>query len=305
MFKAAGIFFAVMFMFGGAIFADSGTSGWTIFKKAQSTRFKGISSVAVVHGDFSGSLYNPALLGVRNQKEIFFVSETGLSEDKLGALLYGMPLKSGMVSGGFAYYDAGNVELNWMDGVELKSETVNAQKDIMGFVSYGRQYSSKLYAGASLKIATSEIAQRKSALAGAVDVGVVYVPVSNMPVSLSVQNVGIATKFVEKENPLPTSVYIGSGYYHTEKKSYFISAGGITSNLSDNTIIPEAGIEYGYDFFSMNVGYRFGVQEAAAHVGIGVHWNNMEFGYAFTPSTYLNPMHRFSISMKLGNLRKS
>jgi len=282
-------------------YASFGKSGWTIFRKAQSAKFKCMTTVTAVRGDLSGVFYNPAVLGTNNQREIFFISELGFTEDKFGGLVYGEPLKNGMLTGGVVYYDAGKMELNWLEGDELKTENVIAQQDILGLLSYGHKFSEQMFGGATLKLATSRIAERELSLAYCGDLGIFYLPIKNVSVSVAVQNLGSSTKFIEKKNPLPTSGYIGSGYFYKLGNYYFIPGVGATYNLEDKELIPEAGIEFGYDFVSLNVGYRFNVEEANLHFGLGVNWKNIDFGYAYIPGLYLDTTHRASIGYRFGS----
>ncbi|MEW6557135.1 MAG: carboxypeptidase regulatory-like domain-containing protein [Elusimicrobiota bacterium] len=283
------------------LYASFGKSGWTIFRKVSSAKFKCMTTIVAVRGDLSGVFYNPAVLGTNTQREIFFLSELGFTEDKLGGLVYGEPLSNGMLAGGVAYYDAGKMELNWLEGDELKTENVIAQQDILGLVSYGHKLTEQMFLGATVKIATSRIAERKSSVAYCGDLGAFYLPVENLSVSVSAQNLGSSTKFIEKKNPLPTSAYLGSGYsYLLSPISYLLPGLGITYNFSDEEIIPEAGFELGYNIVSLNVGYRFNVKEANLHFGLGLNWKNIDFGYAFIPGMYLDTTHRVSIGYRFG-----
>ena len=142
----------VMSLFVVLACADVGTSGWDIFSKIHSAQFSGISSAAPSHADISGALYNPAILGTINERELTFSSEQGLADDVFGSLIYGEPLHNGMIAAGFAYYDAGVAELNWLDnnGV-LNTQNVTAERDMMGFVSFQHQASKLLSWGVNLK----------------------------------------------------------------------------------------------------------------------------------------------------------
>ena len=288
----------------GVSFGDTGTSGWTIFRKIASAQPKSIAAIMPLQGDLSGVLYNPAALGGRRKSELFFVSESGLADDRLGAALYSFPAGDGTLAAGFAYYDAGMMELNWLEGGQLVSDSVSAQKDMLGVISYGRRFTGRLALGASMKIASSEIAQRSSALSGAIDAGLIYEAAKNVPVSVAVQNVGIATKFVDKENPLPTAVYFGGGYRQAARNSYVLSGVGVTYNITDATLVPDAGIELGYDFISVNLGYRLANSDAALHCGLGLKAGVIEFGYAFSPAAYLNSAHRFNVTYKFAPAKK-
>ncbi|MEW6557550.1 MAG: hypothetical protein AB1349_09375 [Elusimicrobiota bacterium] len=297
------LIFSFTFLIFNYLYASFGRSGWIIFRKAQSSKFKGLTTVGAIRGDLSGVFYNPAVLGTNNQREIFFISELGFAEDKFGGFVYGEPLKNGMISGGIVYYDAGKIELNWLEDGELKTnEEIIAQRDLLGILSYGHKFSDDLFSGASLKLATSKIIERESAFAYAGDLGIFYLPLKNFSVSAAAQNLGSSTKFIDDKNSLPTSAYLGSGYlYYLSPVVYCLSGAGATYNFTDKKLIPEIGFEFGCDFVSINVGYRFNIDEANLHFGLGVTYKNIDFGYAYIPGIYLNTTHRVSIGYRFGS----
>jgi hypothetical protein len=278
--------------------ADFGKSGWPIFKKAQAANSRGIVSSFGTYGSLSGIFYNPALLAARDRREAFLFSESGMVGDTLGGALYSEPLRNGAIAGGLVGYDAGSIELNWIENGELKTQNASAQRDLLGIVSYGRRLRSDLFVGGSIKAATSQIAERNSANAFAADIGAAYVSPKGLTVSAALQNVGTSTKFVEKENPLPTSVYAGAGYTTKIKNYNLLTGAGVTYNMVDDRYTPEVGAELRYQFISMNVGYRFNMQEQVLTLGLGVKFDNIEVGYAYVPGIYLGATHRMNVSYK-------
>lgn len=287
-----------MFGLSATGFAEVGKSGWMIFKKAQGVNTRGVTSVSSEFGSLPGMLYNPALLGSRTTREAFFMTESGFAGDKLGGLLYGQPLKNGMIAGGLIGYDAGTIELNWMENGALKTQNANAQRDLLGIVSYGYRAKSDLLVGGSLKLATSQLAERSSANAFAADVGVMYMPKEHLALSAAIQNIGISTKFVEKANPLPLSAYFGANYAVKIKDYHLLPGIGVTYNAVDGTIAPEIGMELRYNVISMSVGYKFDRTESALQLGLGINWKNIEFSYAYVPGIYLDTTHRLNVSYK-------
>ena len=284
------------------MYADFGKSGWTIFQKAQSVRSAAITSATPVTGDLSGVFYNPAVLGTDTQQEIFFLSEIGASEDKLGGFVYGMPLKSGMLSVGAVYFDAGQMELNWLDaGGNLLSENVTSQRDMLGIISYGHKFSGSFYSGLSLKVATSEIAERDSSLAYAGDLGVLFMPAEKLNIAAAIQNIGSSTKFLSESNPLPTAGYIGGSYVFDSGKLRIVPAAGVIYNLTDKETSPEVGAEIGYGLLSLNAGYRLNADESNLLIGFILNLRNIDIGYAYIPGQYLNATHRVNIGLKFEN----
>jgi hypothetical protein len=275
-----------------------GKSGWPIFRKAEAVNTRGITANTPAYSSMLGLFYNPALLGSKYQREVFLISESGFAGDRLGGLIYGEPTKKGMISGGIIGYDAGTIELNWMENGELMSQNASAQRDLMGILSYGYRYRPNLYLGASVKAATSNIAERASANAFAADLGALYLPSDKTYVSASVQNLGTSTKFINEENPLPTSGYLGGGYTAKIKDYKLLTGAGVTYNFVDQKAIPEVGVEMRYSFISMSLGYRFNMEESVMQMGLGINWNNIEFGYAYVPGIYLDSTHRVNVSYR-------
>ncbi|MCK5218582.1 fibronectin type III domain-containing protein [bacterium] len=281
--------------------AEAGKSGWPIFKKVQTASFKGTAALSPVDGNVSGVLYNPALLGTVYQPTMLLTSELGLAEDKLGGLFYYMPWNKSVFAGGLTYYNAGSIELNWLDDNTLQSETVNAQQDFMCQVSYAYRQHKSFWAGISLKLASSELIQRATAMALAVDVGLAVRPIDQWVLSLALQNMGFSTPYQDQEVPLPSSFYLGSGYLFQGSDWHALPGVSLTYNWVDTTVLPELGIELKYNIALVNVGYRMNTEEAKLHLGLGVQWHNLEINYSFIPGIFLDPTHCISAAWRFGD----
>jgi len=287
-------------LFGG----DTGKTGWSIFRKARSAKFKPVTvtPVMAVRGDLSGVFYNPAVLAMNIRREIFFLSELGMVDDMFGGAVYGHPLKDSAVAGGFVFYDAGTMELNWFENGKITSEEVSAQRDILGIISYGRKMSRVFCMGGTVKLAASRLFERASANAFAFDLGGLYLPAKYPRLSITgaIQNIGTSSKFIEKANPLPSTMFIGAGYFQDSRKGYFVSPGfDLTYIVSESRIIPEIGLEAGCDPYSINLGYRFS-DEANWHIGFTLLKKNYDIAYAFLPGVNLDSTHRISIGYRFG-----
>ncbi|MFH1378734.1 MAG: hypothetical protein ABII23_00515 [bacterium] len=283
----------------GSLFADFGKSGWIIFRKTQSPRFKALTAAMPITGDLSGMLYNPAITATAPSKEIFFLSELGFTDDVLGGLLYSHPLSKGALAGGLIHYDAGEMELNWIDGTQLKNKTVTAQQDTLAVVSYGRQvFLDNLYTGINLKCASSNIAETKDVTASALDWGLLYAPLSRLFVSLSANNFGSASAFVDKKESLPSSIYGGAGYAMAFKGFDLTLGAGTNYLINESETVSLVGFEVGYGAVSFNTGYIINREEANMHFGIGITYRRFDFSYAFIPGVYFDPTQRISLGCK-------
>jgi hypothetical protein len=293
------LFLLSLICFSRSIYAAAGSSGWTIFNRIQSSQFKALSVTSPGYSDLSGVLYNPAMAGTLSSRQLLFVSELGFTDDKIGAVLAGTPVGKGMISLGAGYYDAGAVELNWIENGGVMTQNVSLETDTLGLVSFEYPVLPNLYAGATLKGATSVIAQRSTASAYAGDVGLFYLPLPNLTLSLALQNYGSSTKFIDQANPLPTANYIGMGYVWKRGNFYLLTGADITNNIQDNEEFPEAGMEIGYNNISMNFGYSFNsVDQSNVHTGVQFVISNFTIGYAYSPGVYLGPTQSVTIGYK-------
>lgn len=296
---AATIFSSVMV---ASAQADFGTAGWGIFSEVQSSQFSGISTTAQSNGDIAGMLYNPAMLGMTHSREISFVSQQGIDSDMFGSVMYTEPLKNNsMLGASVAYYDAGSVELNWLNNGVLNTNTVSAEKDMMGVVTFEHQPCKNLSLGISLKAASSELAQQYTAYAYAVDAGLMYLPIDNLSISLAIQNLGTSTKFIDQANPLPTGVYGGVGYTFHAHSLYILPMVGFTYLTTDQESVPEAGVEIGCGCISVNAGYRNFPGESNTQIGMKIVWGSYTFGYAFLPGTNLDTVQRLSVGYRFNS----
>jgi hypothetical protein len=244
------------------------------------------------------------MLGTLKESELAFSSEQGLDEDMLSSVMYGHRLDKGVIAAGFAYYDAGKAELNWLDGNGvLNTQNVAAEKDMMGVVSFEHIVNSKLSWGISLKGASSTLAERQEAYAFAADAGLLLLLSPNLSLSFAAQNLGTSTKFISVANPLPTAGYAGCGYIMHFGPAYMLSTVGATYFINDTITVPEAGIELGSGPISINAGYSGYEGEANTQIGIKLKLKSLVFGYAFLPSTNLNSVQRMSISYRFKTTR--
>lgn len=306
MFKISKKKMSILFIFSfflittNIIFSSTG-SGWLIFKKTQSPKPRSLTTVAAIRrGDISGVIYNPSILSTLEFKEVFTIAELGIVNDSLFGIIYGHPLEKSGLSVGFINYNLGREKLYYIESNEEKSYDVNLQNDFLGFVSYGRKIYDNLSIGATAKIATTKIIEQINSLAYAIDIGGIYF-YRNIGVSFAIQNLGKSGKFLEKEEKLPTSIYLSLGnsgelpYF----SNYFYGVGfDIAYLLEDSKLVPGIGVEINRTPLSIFLGYKINVEEGFLNFGLAVNIKNFEIGYTYIPSIFLNSSHRLSLGFK-------
>jgi hypothetical protein len=69
--------------------------------------------------------------------------------------------------------------------------------------------------------------------------------------------------------------------------------------IKEERMIPSVAVEYVMGPMSLNVGYRFNVDEQPLQMGLGLATKVFDFGYAYIPSVNLNATHRVSLGWKV------
>ena len=297
------IILCMIFTLSSFMFSQKGTTGWWIFRRPQSAKPKPVTTVAAVRGDLSGVLYNPSILATIQQREVFILTELGLAEDSFGGVLYGQPLKIAQRAGvciGAVYYNTGKETLYYIQDGQEKSKDVTLQQDILSILSYGQRLTNNIFAGATFKFANSNIAETKSANAYACDIGVIFLaPIEGLVLSLAGQNLGSSTKFINRAEDLPMSVWCGTSYFRNIAKNSYLCVGfELPYIIKEKRTIPSVGVEYSIGQFAVNFGYRFGAEDALFHAGVGFSTAHFDLGYAFIPATYLSHTHRFTFGFR-------
>jgi hypothetical protein len=297
------LFYFLTFLFSYSLYAKVGSTGWIIFRKAQSPKPKPVTSVAAIRGDLSGVLYNPSVLATIEQREIFTIAEVGLTEDKIAAVIYGQPLgKIQALSVGILTYNAGKMSLYWIEDGQEKEREVNAQNDFLGIISYGRKITDKLHIGATTKFATSNIAETSSAMAYAIDLGLSYYLTNNLVVSAAGQNLGFSTKFLDKDEKLPASIWTAVGYSGVisslGQNFYYVVGADIPYIIDEQRIAPSIGVEVGRLPISIFFGYRINVEEGVFNIGLLFIHEKFDISYSYIPATYLSQVHRLSLGFR-------
>lgn len=296
------LFFGLMFVFAVSVFGDAGKTGWWILRRPQSTKPKPITAVASVRGDLSGVFYNPSILCTVTQRELFFMTELGLASDTFGGFVYGMPLKEGSGAAvGLVYYDAGKTTLNWMENGALNEASVSMQKDMLLTASYGRQLNRAILLGATLKAASSNIAELRSSTALCLDLGCMWFSgiAGGLVFSLAAQNIGSASKFIDKADELPLSIWAGCSYSMSLGAGRHLGIGvDLPYIVSEQRAVPVLGVEYGLGKFSANLGYKLGMEDSALQIGFNFYKEKYDIGYSLSPSLHLSYSHRLSVGYR-------
>lgn len=285
----------------GPVFAGNANPGWVIFEKTRDISTEGMLSQAQSCGTLSGVLYNPAFLGVNKPHLLELSSESGFADDKLYRALYGQPALGGEVMVGAAYYDAGSVDLNWVDNNTLQTQTVSLEKDSVEMLAYGRKVCEGVYAGVNVKAASSQIAEAQTAKAYGADIGAMFDMGPHFMLSAALLNSGSATKFIDESDPLPQTGSLGILYNASmgQNISLAIGAGSLYSLVNEKcTYTSGACLRYG----AVSVNVQYSVQDSLQSLtyGGGINFCEYVLGLSFTQTSYIDNIQRLTLGVRFG-----
>lgn len=296
-----------IFLFGlELLHSQVAKSGWWILRRPASTKPKSLTAVATVRGDLSGIFYNPSVIATILQRELFLITEIlGLAEDSFGSIIYGQPLTEKMsFAVGVINYDAGKAKLYWIEEGKLKQKEVTLQNDILGIISGGYKINERFYGGVNLKYVSSNIADAVKSHAVAVDIGALCL-LRNINLSFTIQNLGTSTKFLHREESLPTTLWFGTVFTLSDlifNKSFLNIGLDNAYLLKENVTTQTIGIEYGIGHIGVNFGYRFSLSDiqldSVFHFGLCFNHRKFNIGYAFIPAVNLSNTHRLTLGIK-------
>jgi len=297
----------ILFLFPSLCFAQgmgSSTGIGLIYTQISSPRAEGMGGAfTAMEGDVNLINYNPAGLANLKDREFSLAYLLGFGELNFANILYGQPTKWGVWGINLAYFNAGNIELNFSDG---SVQILNAQSDYVILLSYAKEFFKNLPFGINLKYYSSSILQRNYTSACALDLGILYhTPLDGLNLGFSLQNLGTKIKYYQTEENLPVSIRVGVSYFISEDFP-LISNLELDYLLYESKILASVGFEYLYaNFLTLRLGYKFIGGAEGLTLGVGYTFVNEQdkptygIDYAFGLSTVLVSNHRVSFKVRL------
>jgi len=333
------IFFILFFFFCPALIClAAGTSGAIILKQTSGARPLGMGEAFVALADDVNALnFNPAGLACIRNHEISVMYLDSLVDSWFGFIGYALPLggnvekqvgtrkfkskktrtNRGTIGLGFSIFQAGEMVL------EPEGDTVQAEQDYLanlGFgyaiwrsgeeVEKGRQrvratseLGNEISLGVGIKFVHSTLVQKYSAMAYAVDVGMLgkfIVGKNRLQIGIAGQNFGTKIKFEEEGDSLPLTVRAGASYRMAFKQEHIFTISGEAVKPNDADFRGDTGMEYWYrEIFALRAGYKIGYDIDSFTCGVGFAWRNFQLDYGWgMRTTKMGDNHRFSLTAR-------
>jgi len=283
------------------LIAGTQNPGWAVLEKIRALNTEGLLSQSQSCGTLAGVLYNPAFIAINTPHMLELTSECGFADDKLTRVLYGNPALGGELVAGGAYYDAGSVELNWVDNNVMASQTVSLEKDSVAMLAYGCKICGNVYGGVNVKAASSEIAQAQTARAYSADAGVMVGINSNFMLSLALLNSGSSTKFIDESDPLPQTGSMGLIYDEkiSPRTSLALGAGLLYDTVNEKYTYT-AGTTVRYGALYVNAEFSSQDSQKSLTYGGGINFSSYFLGLSITQTDYIDSIQRLTLGVRFG-----
>jgi hypothetical protein len=249
--------------------------------------------------------YNPAGLGMIEQKEIDTMHAVLSLDRKLDYFSYAHPLKGtkigGTLSFGWIRFGVDDIPETRVDA--LGNPVLDAAGNVRVFsyfedvenamtIGYGKQWNEKVHLGAALNRYTHKLFNN-SADGYGLDLGVLYKANKKANVGLTVRHIGAELKWdtaTARKDDIPLATVLGTTYQVRENIKLLLDL----EKNGDEDLRPHFGVE---GWVNNKIALRGGLDKDNISAGVGYRTAEWNFDYAFADQE-LGDVHRVSASLR-------
>jgi len=279
---------------------SAGNSGLSFLKFGFGARNIAMADAGTAaSNDLTALFYNPAKLTMNDKSEIIIMHNQWIQavrSEMLGvkSFVFGIPFALG-----FNVTNVSDIEIRTKAG---EPESTFDANYFFSSISTAFNLSNEISAGITGKYLYEGLLSDEATGFG-VDLGVNYLtPIENLSASAVVKNLGSMNKLKNDKTKLPSEFRIGGAYNFDlgENKFDVISVLELQKYLETDDIHFNIGGEVFYDkLIALRFGYQTGYESRGFTNGLGLHWGNLGFDYAFLPfSLGLGNASLFSLQFK-------
>jgi hypothetical protein len=266
-------------------FAQSaGNSGLSFLKFGFGARNIAMADAGTAaSNDLTALFYNPAKLTMNESSEIMFMHNEWIQDVRseiLGvkSFLFGIPFALG-----FNVTNVGNIEIRTKPGDPESTFDANY---FFGSVSTAFDLTDEISTGITGKYLYEGLLSDEATGFG-IDVGLNYLtPIKNLSASAVIKNLGSMNQLGHEKTKLPSEFRIGGAYDFDLGENIFnlISVFELQKYLvTDDIHFNIAGEVFYNKLLALRAGYQSGYESRGFTAGIGLHWGNLGFDFAFLP----------------------
>ncbi len=279
---------------------SAGNSGLSFLKFGFGARNIAMADAGTAaSNDLTALFYNPAKLTMNDKSEIIIMHNQWIQavrSEMLGvkSFVFGIPFALGL-----NVTNVNDIEIRTKAG---EPESTFDANYFFSSISTAFNLSNEISAGITGKYLYEGLLSDEATGFG-VDLGVNYLtPIENLSASAVVKNLGSMNKLKNEKTKLPSEFRIGGAYDFDlgENKFDVISVLELQKYLETDDIHFNIGGEVFYDkLIALRFGYQTGYESRGFTGGLGLHWGNLGFDYAFLPfSLGLGNASLFSLQFK-------
>ena len=293
-------------------FAATASNGAAVLRLPLSARAAALGGAfSAVDGGLDSLGINPAGAADRTRPELLTTFFTGAADDSFGFLGYAHPLRVGTPLVGFAYYDAGSVDIMSLNGTQ---QTVAAERDYVGMAGWSMPLAGGLSVGALGKVYKFTLGQSASASGFAGDAGARWAtPLRGLSLGAAVQNLGPNVKYEASGDPLPLTTRAGAAWTYEmrplaeDRSSYSamtLTLAADVVRVRDEATTGAAGGEFTLAFgpqaaVAVRLGNQFNsASDGGLSFGVGVREGPFTGDYALTSRGAIGNVQTFSLGFR-------
>lgn len=278
---------------------DPGDTGLAFLKIGVGARAAAMGEAYVaVAQDASAAYWNPAGLAIAPDIEVHVTHNEWISDVRYEYVSAVRGMRGHALAGQVALLHMGQ-----FDGRDANGELTESFRayDFMAGASYGRRLTRSLEMGVTGKVIYEKI-QSYTATGFAGDAGIRYrTPIRGLTLAATATNLGPEMKFENDSFTLPVAARFGAAFRTRKLLEGFLLATDFRFP-NDNEVQGHIGAELQvHEMIALRGGAKLNYDEEAGSMGLGIHYQNYEFDYAYTPfssESELGDVHRISIGWK-------
>ena len=279
----------------GLVVAEA-PNGLAFLKINPDVRSSGMGETGTYAGDHLALTGNPANLAGASQRLLSFAHHQWIQDVNINYLQIHFP--GDWVDIGFSALSTGVNDIEVRSTPSPEPQSYIDSRDLAFGLTAAKVLYDKFRIGATVKYIQEHIFYEDTG-GLAVDFGGIYRLSERLNLGASVLHLGKMSAFLDERPQLPMTVNFGGSYNWDAGKAGKLTFAAGGNLLREEDLRWNAGCEWTpVEMISLRGGYLIDYDERGLTAGLGLHWNNLRFDYAYVPfSNDLGNAQRYGFSV--------
>ena len=279
----------------GSGFAEA-PNGLAFLKIASDVRSSAMGEAGVVAGDAKAAAsFNPALMALADRTSASFAHHRWIQDTQMNFLQVQFPAQ---VNIGVSVLSTG------VEGIEVRTTSspqpidIIDSRDLAFGLNIAHSLNPAVHIGMSVKYIHEHIFYEDTD-GTAFDFGILYFPTPRLTAGVSLLNWGKMSPMLNERPDLPLTARIGASYDIQVKSAgrILLAVGG--TYVREEDFRGNLGLEWqSMGMVALRGGYLLNYDERSLTAGVGLHWKNFTFDFAYIPfDSDLGDSQRFGFTV--------